>query len=239
MASNIFLIFTIVAIVLPAMTMATDFIVGDDSGWTINFDYQVWAKDKVFRVGDKLVFQYPKGNHNVFRVNGTAFENCDIPPANQALTSGNDTIVLNTPGRMWYVCGVSNHCAAYGQKLKITVQYPYGWAPAPAPSFPWAPAPAPSFPWAPTTPTVPGTPTEPWAPAPAPSSPWSSTPSSMPATTTTEPWAPTPEPWTPAPTPSSPWAPTPEPWAPVPSSPLTPPPTESWWPPAPAPYPWI
>ena len=54
MASNKFLMLTIVAIFLPAMAVATDFIVGDDSGWTINFDYQAWAKDKVLRIGDKL-----------------------------------------------------------------------------------------------------------------------------------------------------------------------------------------
>ncbi|XWS58546.1 hypothetical protein CRYUN_Cryun08bG0043200 [Craigia yunnanensis] len=103
MASNKFLMLTIVAIFLPAMAMATDFIVGDDSGWTINFNYEAWSKDKVFRVGDKLVFQYPQGKQNVFKVNGTAFKNCDIPPVNEALTSGNDTIVLNTPGRKWYM----------------------------------------------------------------------------------------------------------------------------------------
>lgn len=55
MASNRFLILlTIVAIFLPAMAFATDYLVGDTSGWTINFDYQAWAKDKVFYVGDKL-----------------------------------------------------------------------------------------------------------------------------------------------------------------------------------------
>ena len=36
------------------MAFATDYIVGDRSGWTINFDYEGWAKDKVFPVGDKL-----------------------------------------------------------------------------------------------------------------------------------------------------------------------------------------
>lgn len=79
----------------------------------------------------------------MFKVNGTALENCDIPQANQALTSGNDTVVLNTPGRKWYICGFPGHCAA-GQKLKITVQYPYGWAPAPAPWAPTTPSPVPA-----------------------------------------------------------------------------------------------
>ncbi|EOY10547.1 Uclacyanin 1, putative [Theobroma cacao] len=188
MASNKFLMLTIVAIFLPAIAMATDYIVGDDSGWTINFDYQAWAKDKVFRIGDKLVFQYPQGYHNVFKVNGTAFKNCDIPPADEALNSGNDTIVLKTPGRKWYICGVSDHCSAYSQKLAITVQYSYGPAPAPAPSSPWAPTPES---WSPAAPSVPATPTQPWAPAPQP---WSPTPS-PPAPTAPWPPAPSPYPW--------------------------------------------
>lgn len=43
-----------VLILLPAIAMAKDIIVGDDGGWTLNFDYQAWAKDKVFQVGDTL-----------------------------------------------------------------------------------------------------------------------------------------------------------------------------------------
>ncbi|XVF30761.1 hypothetical protein REPUB_Repub16aG0086600 [Reevesia pubescens] len=233
MASNKFVMLTIVAIFLPALAIATDYIVGDESGWTINFDYEAWAKDKVFRVGDKLVFQYPQGYDNVFKVNGTAFKNCDIPPANEALTSGNDTIFLATPGRKWYISGVSNHCAAYGQKLKITVQYPYGWAPAPGPT---------PEPWTPTTPSVPATPTEPWTPAPAPWSPAPYSPS-VPATPT-EPWTPAPAPWTPTTpsvpaTPTAPWTPAPAPWTPAPSSHSTPAPPIGPWTPAPSPYPWI
>ena len=34
--------------------MATEFSIGDDQGWTINFNYEAWAKEKVFHVGDKL-----------------------------------------------------------------------------------------------------------------------------------------------------------------------------------------
>ncbi|KAE8684730.1 annexin D3 [Hibiscus syriacus] len=245
MASNKLFMLAIVVVFLPAMAVGTEYIVGDDKGWTINFDYQAWAKDKVFHLGDKLVFRYPEGYHNVFKVNGTGFKNCDILPGNIALTSGNDTVVLKTPGRKWYICGVANHCSSYGQKLAIFVQYPNGLAPpagAPAapsvpitPTEPWAPtltpwAPvtlsvprSPIEPWAPApapwTPWVPATPTEPWTPAPAPQTPW------VPATPT-DPWAPAPSPWTPwvPVTPTEPWAPTPAPWAPVltPSVPATP-----------------
>ncbi|KAK8546481.1 hypothetical protein V6N12_027263 [Hibiscus sabdariffa] len=192
MASNKLFMLAIVVVFLPAMAAATEYVVGDGSGWTTGFDYQAWAKDKVFYLGDKLVFRYPKGYHNVFRVNSTAFKNCDIPSENIAFTSGSDTIVLKTPGRKWYICGVANHCSSYGQKLAIFVQYPNGWAPAPAPSAPlvpatpaelWAPAPAP---WTPVTPSVPATPALPWAPAP-----WTPVTPSVPATPP-EPWAPTP-----------------------------------------------
>ena len=34
--------------------LAREFIVGDESGWTIGCDYKAWATDKVFHVGDKL-----------------------------------------------------------------------------------------------------------------------------------------------------------------------------------------
>ena len=80
------------------------------------------------------VFQYPVGAHNVFKVNGTAFQNCQKPPLREALTTGNDVIVLATPGRKWYICGVRNHCN-YGQKLVITVLPQAVEAPAPSPLY--------------------------------------------------------------------------------------------------------
>nr|CAN80941.1 hypothetical protein VITISV_035838 [Vitis vinifera] len=131
----------ILAFVLAAVAMATEFAVGDDQGWTINFDYEAWAKDKVFHVGDELVFNYTAGRHNVFKVNGTAFTNCTIPPSNEALSTGNDVITLAAPGRKWYICGVNDHCANYGQKLAITILEVLT-SPAPALSTPTAPAPS-------------------------------------------------------------------------------------------------
>ncbi|KAK0600794.1 hypothetical protein LWI29_018421 [Acer saccharum] len=124
-------VFALISTIIPVMTLAKDFVVGDEKGWTINFNYQAWAQGKDFRVGDKLVFNYPVGAHTVFKVNGTSFQNCIKPPANEALTSGNDEIVLATPGRKWYICGVGKHCESAGQKLFITVQ-PQSSSPSPA-----------------------------------------------------------------------------------------------------------
>ncbi|XP_034704187.1 blue copper protein-like [Vitis riparia] len=87
------------------------------------------------------VFKCTAGRHNVFKVNGTAFMNCTIPLANEALSTGNDVITLAAPRRKWYICGVNDHCANYGQKLAITV-LEASTSPAPAPSTPTAPAPS-------------------------------------------------------------------------------------------------
>ncbi|KAI4381610.1 hypothetical protein MLD38_007670 [Melastoma candidum] len=130
-----------VLLLFPFAVVAKDYLVGDSKGWTINFDYQAWAKDKVFHVGDRLVFKYTPPEHNVFKVNGTAFQDCTIPPANEAMISGNDIVELQTPGKKWYICGVGQHCAMFHQKLVIDV-VPAPTTQAPKPHFP---APAPVF----------------------------------------------------------------------------------------------
>ncbi|XP_050379873.1 blue copper protein 1a-like [Argentina anserina] len=131
-SSNVFFILAILAIAAPS-TLATDFIVGEDKGWTINVDYQAWAQGKLFYVGDNLVFNYPEGVHNVLKVNGTGFQECAAPAGTVALTSGKDVINLATPGRKWYICGVSKHCEVGPQKLFITVM-PASFAPSPSPT---------------------------------------------------------------------------------------------------------
>ena len=53
MASTQFFISAILAVLVPSI-LATDFVVGDDKGWTTGFDYQTWADGKEFHVGDQL-----------------------------------------------------------------------------------------------------------------------------------------------------------------------------------------
>lgn len=50
---KLFVVFALLAISIPSIS-AMEHIVGDDIGWTTNFDYQAWAKGKIFFVGDKL-----------------------------------------------------------------------------------------------------------------------------------------------------------------------------------------
>jgi hypothetical protein len=68
-----------------------------------------------------LVFNYDPSRHNVFKVNGTQFQSCTFPPANEALSTGKDIIPLKSEGRKWYVCGIANHCPARQMKFVITV----------------------------------------------------------------------------------------------------------------------
>ncbi|XP_040985864.1 mavicyanin-like [Juglans microcarpa x Juglans regia] len=116
-----FLVLAIAATLAPSI-LAKEFLVGDSTGWTINYDYESWVKGKEFHVGDKLVFKYPKGIHNVIRVdNATAYENCLASTETETLSSGNDVITLTTPGKIWYICGVSRHCEEGEQKIAIEV----------------------------------------------------------------------------------------------------------------------
>ncbi|XP_058068326.1 blue copper protein 1a-like [Magnolia sinica] len=112
----------VIVVVLPSVALAKEYVVGDDYGWTIVYDYEAWAAGKDFRVGDKLIFNYEPGFHNVYKVSGAAaFRDCTVSLANVPLTSGNDVITLETPGRKWYICGMDRHCEKGRQKLAITV----------------------------------------------------------------------------------------------------------------------
>ncbi|KAF5816185.1 putative Phytocyanin domain, cupredoxin [Helianthus annuus] len=115
------IIFISTIFLLATSISAKEYVVGDGSGWTLDFDYQAWAKDKVFYVGDKLVFNYASGTHNVVKVNGTGFQQCSTSSNNGTLTSGRDVIPLQTPGKKWYICGVAKHCESRNMKLVITV----------------------------------------------------------------------------------------------------------------------
>ncbi|XP_076914849.1 blue copper protein 1b-like [Bidens hawaiensis] len=130
--SHLNIVFMATIFVLATSISAKDYIVRDENGWKLDFDYQTWAKDKVFFVGDTLVFNYPPGVHTVAKVNGTGFQQCSTAASNGIMTSGHDVVPLQTPGRKWYICGVGKHCESRNMKLVITV-LPQTWAAAPSP----------------------------------------------------------------------------------------------------------
>ncbi|KAG8076836.1 hypothetical protein GUJ93_ZPchr0006g42812 [Zizania palustris] len=87
-------------------------------------------------------FNYAGGMHTVAEVSAAEYASCS---ANNALTSdssGTTSIPLKTPGKHYFICGVSSHCSN-GMKLVVDVA-----AASPAPD---APSTTPS-----TTPASPG-----------------------------------------------------------------------------------
>lgn len=84
------------------------------------------------------MFTYLKQFHNVMAVSKAGYKNCDASKPIATWSTGNDSVVLNTTGHHYFLCGVTGHCAA-GQKVDINVLASSA-APSESPSM--APAPA-------------------------------------------------------------------------------------------------
>ncbi|KAK4357385.1 hypothetical protein RND71_022995 [Anisodus tanguticus] len=80
----------------------------------------VWAASKNFRVGDILVFEYNRTQHNVLRVSLADYHKCNAGNPITSYSSGNDSITIKGPGHYYYICGFPGHCEA-GQKLDVRV----------------------------------------------------------------------------------------------------------------------
>ncbi|KAF3320723.1 blue copper protein-like protein [Carex littledalei] len=122
---------------------ATDYTVGDSSGWATGVDYTTWASGKTFNTGDTLTFNYGSGTHTVDEVSSSDYSSCSSSNAVSSDSSGTTTITLKKAGTHYFICSISGHCSN-GMKLSVTV----------------AAAASPSTPSSPTTPspsTSPGT----------------------------------------------------------------------------------
>ncbi|NP_001146173.1 Blue copper protein-like precursor [Zea mays] len=121
---------------MAATSSAVIYKVGDTSGWTIlgNVNYTDWTSKKNFRVGDTIEFTYPPGIHNVLEVKKADYDSCTNSTPIATHSSGDDKIVIKSPGHRFFICGVPGHCAA-GQKLNVRVlKTRSSDAPSPAPS---------------------------------------------------------------------------------------------------------
>ncbi|GJN00309.1 hypothetical protein PR202_ga17731 [Eleusine coracana subsp. coracana] len=139
----------LVLVSCASAVVATQYTVGDTSGWTTGTDYTTWASDKKFKVGDKLVFKYAGAAHTVDEVSASDYAACSSSKVLSSDSTGTTTVTLKTAGKHYFICGVTGHCSG-GMKLVVNVAAASA-APAPAP----APTPAADTPDAPdTTPTT-------------------------------------------------------------------------------------
>ncbi|XXG70741.1 hypothetical protein AAC387_Pa07g0152 [Persea americana] len=100
--------------------LATDYTVGDSSGWSTGVDYSTWTSGKTFAVGDKLVFTYGGGLHTVDEVSSSDYSSCSTGNSITTDSSGSTTITLKTAGTHYFICAAPGHCSG-GMKMAVKV----------------------------------------------------------------------------------------------------------------------
>ncbi|KAJ6804344.1 blue copper protein precursor [Iris pallida] len=109
---------------------ATDYTVGESSGWTSGTDYNTWLSGKTFNVGDSLLFSYSM-LHSVYEVSKSDYDSCSSTNSLQSYTDGSSTIKLTAPGTRYFICGTFGHCTG-GMKLAVNVGSGAGGTNSPA-----------------------------------------------------------------------------------------------------------
>ncbi|XP_040362802.1 blue copper protein [Rosa chinensis] len=102
------------SVVFPSMVLATEYVVGDDLGWDGTANYQAWADDHAFHVGDVL------SEHNVLlAADPLGIDTCVSSPSLGVYDSGNDALTLSVAGTYYFLCGY--HCDTLQQTFFIVV----------------------------------------------------------------------------------------------------------------------
>ncbi|RLN29157.1 hypothetical protein C2845_PM05G28830 [Panicum miliaceum] len=118
------LLSAVVASLVPGSTAGVYHIVGAGKGWRMPPNktyYDDWARSRHISIGDKLMFLYRSGVHNIVEVPTRAlFDACSMRNITSRYQNGPTIIELSEPGQRFYFCGVGEHCEV-GQKLAINV----------------------------------------------------------------------------------------------------------------------
>ncbi|XP_051206190.1 uncharacterized protein [Lolium perenne] len=204
---------------VATMASATQFQVGGNNGWSVAGasaqSYNTWAMKNRFKIGDTLVFVYPKDTDSVLVVQPADYNACNTSSYDKKFADGNTVFTLDRAGAFFFISGVDANCRANEKLIVMVLAGRNGNSSGGAsPSSPVAPPPASSAPSASSPPP---------AASPAPSA-------SSPPPATVSPPAPAPKvpSATSAPPPASVSAPvTPPSSAPAASSPPSAPPSSS------------
>ncbi|XP_072973849.1 basic blue protein-like [Typha angustifolia] len=116
-----YLLISILALFSSYHVIAIDYIVGDEDGWATGVNYLLWSEKYNFTVGDSLVFNYVKGQHDVRRVTEDTYRSCDARSGVfDVYSSGRDRVNLTAEMSYWFICDVKGHCLG-GMKFGISV----------------------------------------------------------------------------------------------------------------------
>ncbi|XP_054789667.1 mavicyanin-like [Prosopis cineraria] len=99
---------------------ATNYVVGDNSGWDISSNLGTWVQDKKFNVGDVLLFQYSSSD-SVDEVTRENYKTCNTNKVLATYGNGNTSVPLTKPGDRYFVSGNKLYCLG-GMKLHVHVQ---------------------------------------------------------------------------------------------------------------------
>ncbi|CAN6486744.1 unnamed protein product [Victoria cruziana] len=122
----------VLAFLLVVPIYATDYTVGDSSGWALGVDYNSWSAGKTFKVGDRLVFTYGS-THTVNEVDRASYTSCSSSNSLSSFSNGSNTIPLTTAGTRYFICATPGHCQQ-GMKVQIPVTASGVGSPAGSPS---------------------------------------------------------------------------------------------------------
>ncbi|RRT80771.1 hypothetical protein B296_00003113 [Ensete ventricosum] len=86
---------------------ATDYTVGDSTGWANGVDYSKWTTGKTFVTGDTL-------SKLSFAIS------CSASNALSTDSSGQTTVTLSKADTYYFICGVAGHCSN-GMKVAVPV----------------------------------------------------------------------------------------------------------------------
>ncbi|KAG9131925.1 hypothetical protein Leryth_026036 [Lithospermum erythrorhizon] len=150
------LVTLVVVAALLGHTGATTYVVGGSLGWTFPPNattYAAWASQYTFTVGDVLVFNFTTNFHTVATVTKPSFDTCTLTNPISLTTTGPASIPLTTPGEVYFLCTIGQHCAFGSQKFAINVTASSSSPPASPPSsITPTPSPLPETPSPTTTP---------------------------------------------------------------------------------------
>ncbi|MCO5557871.1 hypothetical protein L7F22_011443 [Adiantum nelumboides] len=89
---------------------AVTWAVGDSAGW-VPMDYESWIKDKAFREGDILYFEYNEGAHDVVEVSKDDYDACHGSHAIRRWINGNTSVTLTgSMSTHYFLCSFVGHC---------------------------------------------------------------------------------------------------------------------------------
>ncbi|CAN8274862.1 unnamed protein product [Cochlearia groenlandica] len=107
--------------ILLGCSSAKVYKVGDSKGWTTKDEYRSWVRNKVFHVGDSLVFDYDQNVNDVTHVSGPLdYLSCNSLSPKTVYNTGHDVVTFKEPGRYYFI--TSNHIQCVnGLKLDVLV----------------------------------------------------------------------------------------------------------------------